>query len=134
MPSQASPTLPIRNQQSKIQNPLATLGWAVFLGMSWTWCIGMFLPVLMVRDFGFRGWVVFAVPNVVGAAAMGRVLRDAGASERVVATHPTACAAFSAVTILFQVMFVGGVVHHFEIGLTLQERAHAGAEQRVIVD
>ena len=24
------------------------LGWAIFLGMSWTWCIGMFLPVLLV--------------------------------------------------------------------------------------
>ena len=56
------------------------------------------------------GWVVFAVPNVVGAAAMGWVLRDAAASERVTADHPTACAAFSAVTILFQIMFVGGVV------------------------
>ncbi|MBV8780683.1 MAG: hypothetical protein JO353_04735, partial [Phycisphaerae bacterium] len=47
------------------------LGWAIFLGVSWTWCIGMYLPVLLVRDYGFWGWVVFAIPNVVGAAAMG---------------------------------------------------------------
>jgi hypothetical protein len=91
-------------------NPITTLGWAVFLGVSWTWCIGMYLPVLMVRDFGFWGWVVFAVPNVVGAAAMGWVLRDAKASERITANHPVACAAFSAVTIMFQIEFAGGVV------------------------
>ena len=44
--------------------------WALFLGVSWTWVIGMFLPVLLVRDYGMLGWIVFAVPNVVGAAAM----------------------------------------------------------------
>ncbi len=70
----------------------------------------MYLPVMMVRDFGFWGWVVFAVPNVIGAAAMGWVLRDAAASERLTSSHSVACAAFSAVTILFQIMFAGGVV------------------------
>ena len=94
--------------------------------MSWTWCIGMFLPVLMVRDFGFWGWVVFAVPNVVGAAAMGFVLRDRDVSDRAVANHPTACAAFSAVTVLFQVMFVGGVVRQM-IGATAGEVLLASA-------
>ena len=48
--------------------------WACFLGCSWTWVIGMFFPVLLLRDYGFMGWVVFAIPNVVGAAAMGWVL------------------------------------------------------------
>jgi hypothetical protein len=49
----------------------STLGWANYLGMSWTWCIGMFLPVLLVRDYGIGAWWIFAIPNVVGAAAMG---------------------------------------------------------------
>lgn len=70
----------------------------------------MFLPVLLVREMGFWGWVVFAVPNVVGAAAMGWVLRDAAASTRLVETHRLACAAFSAITIMFQVSFVGWIV------------------------
>ncbi|MDB5302268.1 MAG: hypothetical protein JWO87_3931, partial [Phycisphaerales bacterium] len=48
---------------------LFALGWGAFLACSWTWCIGMFLPVLLVRDFGEMGWLVFAAPNVVGAAA-----------------------------------------------------------------
>ena len=84
---------------------LAVTGWAVFLASSWTWCIGMFLPVLLVRDFGVWGWVVFAIPNVVGAAAMGWVLRDAPASQRLVDAHRPACAAFSWVTIAFHLFF-----------------------------
>ena len=40
--------------------------WAFFLACSWTWCVGMFLPVLLVRNWGIWGWVVFAVPNVIG--------------------------------------------------------------------
>ncbi|HXE53006.1 MAG TPA: hypothetical protein VN541_08330, partial [Tepidisphaeraceae bacterium] len=78
----------------------------MFLGCSWTWCIGMFLPVLLVRDLGLWGWVAFAIPNVVGAAAMGWVLRTRDASLRIVQSHAAACRAFSAVTIAFHVFFV----------------------------
>ena len=78
--------------------------WAIYLGMSWTWCIGMFLPVLLVRDFGIWAWVVFAIPNVVGAAAMGWVLKD-GDSEAMVQAHRTAIKAFSFVTAAFQLFF-----------------------------
>lgn len=70
----------------------------------------MFFPVLLLRDFGLWGWVVFAVPNVVGAAAMGAVLARPGSSERVVAAHPAACACFSVVTILFHVLFLAWIV------------------------
>ena len=66
----------------------------------------MFLPVLLVRDLGVWGWIVFAVPNVVGAAAMGWVLSRPGQSERMVRDHLPACAAFSAVTIAFHVFFL----------------------------
>ena len=31
----------------------------------------MFLPILLIRDFGPAAWFVFAIPNVVGAAVMG---------------------------------------------------------------
>lgn len=78
-----------------------TLGWGAYLGVSWTWCIGMFLPVLLMRDFGVWAFGVFAIPNVVGAAAMGWVLRTRASSESLVAEHRTACGLFSAVTIAF---------------------------------
>jgi hypothetical protein len=66
----------------------------------------MFLPVLLVRDYGLWGFVVFAVPNVIGAGAMGWVLRE-GASERIVREHGPACTAFSLVTMAFQAFFLG---------------------------
>lgn len=83
---------------------LAPFAWGAFLASSWTWCIGMFLPVILVRDYGVWAWVVFAVPNVVGAAAMGWVLRP-GQSEAMVAAHRPALVAFSVVTAAFQVFF-----------------------------
>ena len=79
--------------------------WAVFLGVSWTWCIGMFLPVLLIRDYGPWGWVAFAVPNVLGAAAMGWVLGRPGHSESQVAAHRPMAEAFSIVTLAFHIHF-----------------------------
>jgi hypothetical protein len=89
---------------------LLALGWGAFLACSWTWCIGMFLPVLLVRDFGDAGWLVFAAPNVVGAAAMGWVLRRRETAQQIAESHRAAAGAFSVVTILFHVFFVGWIV------------------------
>ncbi|MBY0309291.1 MAG: hypothetical protein K2Q09_11160, partial [Phycisphaerales bacterium] len=84
-------------------------GWAVYLGMSWTWCIGMFLPALLWRDFGIRSFVVFAIPNVVGAALLGVVMRTPEASRAFIERHRVACVAFSVVTVAFQVFFAAWV-------------------------
>lgn len=67
----------------------------------------MFLPVLLVRDFGVMGWVVFAVPNCLGAALMGAALHRPGAVDRVLTEHAFAVRAFSLVTTTFQWFFVG---------------------------
>lgn len=85
--------------------PLAVILWAAYLACSWTWCIGMFLPTLLIRDFGVWGFVVFAIPNIVGAAAMGWILKD-GWAERLRELHAPAIGVFSAVTILFQIVFL----------------------------
>jgi hypothetical protein len=61
----------------------------------------MVLPVLFIRDYGWPGFIVFAVPNVLGAAAMGFVLRSAMQSELITRDHDTACWWFSLVTIAF---------------------------------
>jgi hypothetical protein len=90
--------------------PSHWLGWAVFLGISWTWCIGMFLPVILVRDYGFWAWVVFAVPNVVGAAATGWILRSRQSSAEIATIHEPACRVFSAVTIAFHLFFAVAVI------------------------
>lgn len=81
------------------------LGWSCYLACSWTWCIGMFLPVLLLRDFGPWSFVVFAVPNVVGAAAMGWVLRRPGSAGRLREDHERVVRLFSNVTIGFQLFF-----------------------------
>ena len=91
------------------ERSLGPAGWAVYLGCSWTWCIGMFLPALLIRDLGFWGYVVFAVPNVVGAAAMGWVLRSPESSRKLVEDHRGAAVLFSQVTILFHVFWISWV-------------------------
>src|SRR4051794_1421809 len=88
-------------------------GWfgsSFYLASSWTWCIGMFLPVLLVRDYGFWGFVIFAVPNILGAAAMGWVIKDAQTSRAILTNHAMALRWFSAVTIAFHGFFVGWIV------------------------
>lgn len=83
-----------------------TIGWAGYLACSWTWCIGMFLPVLLIRDYGLWGFIAFAAPNIIGAAAMGSVLWRRGHSEALVAAHWRMVKTFSEVTIAFQVFFL----------------------------
>jgi hypothetical protein len=80
------------------------LGWSCYLACSWTWCIGMFLPVLLLRDFGPWSFVVFAVPNVAGAAAMGWVLRKPGAAASLRERHRGMVDLFTGVTIAFHVV------------------------------
>ena len=86
-------------------NRSSPLLWAAFLGASWTWVIGMFLPTLLIRDFGPWSWVIFAAPNVIGAAAMGWAMRSRAHSESFVARHAGACRLFSLVTIAFHLYF-----------------------------
>lgn len=66
----------------------------------------MYLPVILTREFGVAGWVAFAVPNVLGAAALPFVLRTPEASERFVERHAPAMRWFSAITIAFHAMFL----------------------------
>jgi hypothetical protein len=69
----------------------------------------MFLPVLLVRDYGLWGWVLFAVPNMFGAAAMAYVLGTRRASLEIVEAHRPACIAFSLTTIAFHCYFLGWI-------------------------
>jgi hypothetical protein len=86
------------------------LAWAAYLACSWTWCIGMCLPVLLIRDFGVWSFAVFALPNVVGAAAMGFVLSRQGQSERLVREHAGAMRLFGLVTVAFQCFLLGWIL------------------------
>lgn len=77
-----------------------------YLACSWTWCIGMFLPALLLRDMGWVGFLIFALPNVIGAAAMGWVIQSRADSVRFVDSHPNAIWWFSAITIAFHLFWM----------------------------
>jgi hypothetical protein len=100
------------------------MSWAAYLGASWTWCIGMWLPVILLRDLGPWSFVIFALPNCIGAAAMGSVLPTPQVSFRMVQEHAAACRGFSIVTYLFQCYFLaalalGAEFSPLRIGLAL---------------
>ena len=87
---------------------LVLLGRSVFLAGSWTWVIGMFLPVLLIRDFGGWSFAPFAIANVLGAMSVGFVL-SAKRAEHAYNADPTARALFSVATIAFHVFFVAAM-------------------------
>jgi len=76
------------------------------LATSWTWCIGMFAPIVIGSLMGWPGIVAFAIPNVLGCALFG-YLRSAERSRQETRDHALAMAVFSAATVAYQVFFAG---------------------------
>ena len=79
--------------------------WGVFCACSWTWCIGMYLPRIMLERHGWAGFLVFMIPNVLGCAALGYVLRTPERAEAIIARHRGWAMGFSAVTIAYHAFF-----------------------------
>lgn len=100
------------------RNPIL---WGAYLACSWTWCIGMFLPALLMRDMGWNGFLVFAIPNVLGAAAMGWVLRSKLQSERFVERHPAAIWWFSTITLAFHVFWLMWILQFLRAAFPVPE-------------
>ncbi len=84
---------------------LRDLGWGLFCASSWTWCIGTFLPFLMLRLHGWPGFWLFLVPNVLGCTLFGWWFTPQS-SRAFCARHQKLMAAFSAVTAAYQVAFL----------------------------
>jgi len=78
---------------------MTSLRYALYLACSWTWCIGMWLPTLLVRDAGKAGFLAFFIPNVIGAASVGWLL--AGRAKSFFESKKPIILAFTAVTIAF---------------------------------
>ncbi len=98
----------MRHEPSPAPTP-GPLAWGAYLGASWTWCIGMWLPVVLLRDLGPWSFAIFAIPNVIGAAVMGWIMPTADAAMRLAREHAAACRLFSVVTYLFQCYFLAGL-------------------------
>src|SRR5690606_20331072 len=92
---------------SKAAAPIATTLWGLYCACSWTWCIGMFLPTVLLHRYGWPGFFVFALPNVLGCTAFGYVLKTRQRSLELVERHRWMMVAFSAVTIAYQLFFAG---------------------------
>jgi hypothetical protein len=76
------------------------------LATSWTWCIGMFAPIVIGQMFGWPGILAFAVPNILGCALFG-YFRSRARSLAETRDHGFAMACFSAATVAYQLFFVG---------------------------
>jgi hypothetical protein len=70
----------------------------------------MYVPVLFLRELGIIGVLIFAVPNILGATAMGWLVRDAAQSRRLIGKHQTAFAWYSLVTIAFHAFFAAWMI------------------------
>jgi hypothetical protein len=88
-----------------MRRAMQTVGWGLYLASSWTWCIGMFLPILLIRWWGWPGFLAFAVPNVLGCALFGYVLSPE-TSRALVARFRVWIALFGAATIAYQIGFL----------------------------
>jgi len=77
----------------------------------------MFLPVLLIRDLGFVGWVIFAIPNVIGAALVGFVWKSPEHSTLATTQHRGAMQWFSIATISLHGYVLLGILPHFGIPL-----------------
>jgi hypothetical protein len=100
-----------------VRKTLESIQWGLFCTSSWTWCIGMYLPFILLRLWGWPGFWAFFVPNVLGCAMFGFVL-DRERSRALAARLGWACALFSAVTVAYQCWFAGWVSQTFAIDPT----------------
>lgn len=108
---------PIERRKSPILAPVLP---AFLLATSWCWVIGMFLPVLLMGDFGWPAFLAFAIPNCIGAGAVGIIFIKRGQSQQFVRSHANAIALFSLVTIALQAYGLGMIVRdHLGIAANL---------------
>ena len=73
----------------------------------------MFLPIILIDRYGWAGFFVFAVPNVIGCTAFGYILRTPERSKVIVHKYRGALASFAVITIAYQAFFLAIVARYF---------------------
>jgi hypothetical protein len=66
----------------------------------------MFLPVILMHRYGWLGFFIFSIPNVLGCVAFGYVVRTPERSRELVEKYKTAISLFAIVTIAFHAFFI----------------------------
>jgi len=116
-----------------MRSVFSTIAWGVFCACSWTWCIGMYLPVIMVDRFGIPGFLVFAVPNVIGCAGFGYVLARRARSGAMVQRHGAAMLAFSLVAVAYHMFFITFLLGELFVELTPRQEAFVPIAGAIVV-
>ena len=83
-----------------------TFCWGLYLTCSWTWCIGMLLPILLLHRYGWEGFAMFAISNVIGCTLFGYIVRTPERSRALVEKYARAMSWFAIVTIAFHAFFI----------------------------
>jgi len=73
----------------------------------------MFLPVILIDRYGWAGFFMFAVPNIIGCTAFGYVLRTPERSKAMVENYRGALSSFAVITIAFHAFFLAIVARYF---------------------
>jgi hypothetical protein len=66
----------------------------------------MFLPVLLIHRYGWLGFLIFTIPNIIGCTAFGYVIRTPERSKSLVEKYKTVMSLFAIVTIAFHIFFI----------------------------
>jgi len=66
----------------------------------------MFLPIILIHRYGWLGFLIFSIPNVLGCAAFGYVLKTPERSREMVEKYKTPITFFAIVTIAFHIFFI----------------------------
>ena len=67
----------------------------------------MFLPILLLRDYGWTGLAIFLIPNAIGAAAMGWLLPGSPELGRLLTPHLPMIRWFTRITVAFHLYWIG---------------------------
>jgi hypothetical protein len=65
----------------------------------------MFLPRIMLERYGWAGFLVFMIPNVIGCAGLGYVLRTPERARAIIERHRPWALGFSFVTVAYHAFF-----------------------------
>ena len=76
----------------------------------------MYLPIILLRQFGWWGFLAFAIPNLVGCTAFGYVLKRA-TSRQLVQRHGPAMRSFSFVVVVYHMFFLPVAAMTFGLGV-----------------
>jgi hypothetical protein len=81
----------------------------------------MFLPIILIHRYGWLGFWVFSIPNVIGCTAFGYILRTPERSKELVEKYKTAISLFAIVTIAFHTFFIAMIAlvyfNNFSLGV-----------------